>query len=715
MTLSATTATMVLLGGCGKEPVAEPMTVRTQDSASPEHVASPEGVTQPKASPNPEGTDKTEFFPLPNEDTGSSLQPEHDGLRGESTEPLDESSEPLDVLIRSEGSPGQPAIYPIPEDVIDPPWLESRRQAQLATVDELEVFCDFQFVDHIKDSGITFRNRIVEDVGKYYVAVHYDHGNGVAIADVDGDDLYDIYFTTQHGSNELWRNLGQAKFENITQLAGVAVADRISVTASFADIDNDGDPDLYVTTVRDGNLLFENDGAGHFVDVSQASQLDYRAHSSGATFFDFDRDGQLDVFLTNVGIYTTSEKRPGGDYKALPDAFAGHLKDRGEANVLFRNMGDNRFADVSEKMQPVDGSWSGDASPLDANGDGWPDLYILNMQGHDQYYENVQGERFVKKSRELFPQTPWGSMGIKVLDYDNDSNMDIFVTDMHSDMFKEIGPDEEELKSTYQYPNSFTQANGQSIWGNAFYRNDGAGQFEEISDQLGAENYWPWGVSAGDLNADGFLDLFVTASMNYPWRYGVNTVLLNNKGKNFHHSEFILGVEPRRQTAAPWFELDCSVADKDVHPMCDGRTGHFIVWGALGSRSSVVFDLDEDGDLDVVTNDFNSQPLVLISNLSNCKEIHFLKVKLRGTTSNRSGLGAAVTVSTDAQSYTQIHDGKSGYLSQSLCPLYFGLGDADSVDTIKVVWPSGIQQTLDGPQGINTTIEIVEEDDQPDA
>ena len=110
--------------------------------------------------------------------------------------------------------------------------------------------------------------------------MHYDHGNGVAVADVDGDGLDDLYFVTQVGANELWRNLGGGRFENVTAAAGVGVADAIGVTASFADIDNDGDPDLYVTTVRGGNVLFENDGNGAFRDISAASGLDYVGHSS---------------------------------------------------------------------------------------------------------------------------------------------------------------------------------------------------------------------------------------------------------------------------------------------------------------------------------------------------------------------------------------------------------------------------------------------------
>ena len=612
------------------------------------------------------------------------------------------------------------------------PWLEKRRQAQIAAASQMDVFHDFSFTDRVKESGITFRNRIVDDAGRSFVFAHYDHGNGIAIADVDKDGRPDIYFVTQVGGNELWRNLGGGRFENITSRARVAIKERISVTASFADIDNDGDADLYVTTVRGGNVLFENDGTGVFTDISADSGVGYKGHSSGAVFFDYNRDGHLDLFLVNVGLYTTDEvvkvvndSFTGSDrvqysyYRSTPDAFNRHTQpELSESSILFQNQGDNRFLDVTDQVGLKDASWSGAASPLDANRDGWPDLYLANMQGHDQYFENIEGRYFLKKSRQLFPATPWGTMGIKVFDFDNDGHMDIYLTDMHTDMWKHLDPFSE--KDKIPFPEEMADrdmlaTNGNHVWGNALFRNQGNGTFQEMSEQVNAENYWPWGLSVGDLNADGFEDVFITSCMNYGYRYGINSLLLNDQGRKFQDTEFLLGVEPRRggRTITPWFELDAAQADKD-HELVKkvrlrgAQVTRVVAWGALGSRSSVIVDLDSDGDLDIVTNDFNSEAMLLVSNLAERKEIHFLKIDLIGTKSNRDGLGARVTVRAGSATYTKVNDGQSGYLSQSLYPLYFGLGDAGSVDEVEVLWPSGEKQVIPGPVTAGSVLQVTE-------
>jgi enediyne biosynthesis protein E4 len=611
---------------------------------------------------------------------------------------------------RASGSPPVQVRYPDPD--IGVASLAARAKAQRDAVGAFNVDYDFQFSDRVAESGITFVNHVVEDAAIYYKPVHYDHGTGVAAADVDGDGLIDLYFVNQVGGSRLYKNLGGGKFRNITLEAGVGLANRISVAASFADIDNDGDQDLFVTTVREGNVLFENDGHGHFKDISKAAGVDHVGHSSGAVFFDYDNDGLLDLYLCNVGQYTNNNRRPNGAFVGLTDAFSGHLHpDRAETAILYKNMGHNRFKDVTAETGLGDAGWSGDASVADLNGDGFPDLFALNMQGSNHYYENQGGKRFADKTPQLFPRTSWGAMGIKFFDYDNDGRPDLFITDMHSDMSVEVGPDREKVKSRMEWTKDFLQGDETKyVFGNSFFHNLGNGRFEEVSDRLNAENYWPWGPSVGDLNADGWQDIFIASSMNYPWRYGINTLLLNNRGQKFLDSEFLLGIEPRRggRTHTRWFDVDCSAPNMAAQQGCKGQTGRITLMATLGTRSSVMLDIDGDGDLDIVTNEFNSAPQVLISNLSAKRPVHWLGVTLAGTSSNRNGLGAAVRVSSDGRVLTQWHDGKSGYLSQSVLPLYFGLDQATTVDRVEVDWPSGKKQVVTEGLRANSIVKITE-------
>ena len=605
---------------------------------------------------------------------------------------------------------GQELAQPKSQHEID--WLLRRKKEQEEQARDYKVFHDFKFADRLAESGITFQNSVADDAKGVHKGTHYDHGNGIAVADVDGDGLYDIYFVNQMGCNELWRNVGGGRFENITEKAGVGMCGQISVTGSFADVDNDGKPDLFVTTVRHGNHLFHNLGDGKFADITVQAGLNYSGHSAGAMFVDYNRDGLVDLFLSNIGRFTSDKIGKGGYYIGLADAFSGQLyPDRTEPCILYKNLGNNRFQDVTKASGITTCGWSGDASFVDLNNNGYPDLYILNMQGNDHFYENVHGDHFVDKTDQYFPKTPWGSMGIKFFDYNNDGLMDLYVTDMHSDMSHDLDYDaytQEKDKSTMAWSDSFLVGHEKSLFGNAFYKNLGNGKFAEISDQIGLESYWPWGVSVDDLNADGYQDIFITAGMAYPFRYGINSLLLNDAGKTFLNSEFILGVEPRRdnQTVMPWFDVDCDGQDF-IRPECQGHLGKFTILSSLASRSSAIFDLDGDGDLDIVTNEYGNHPQVLISDLAQRHKISYLKIKLVGTKSNREGLGARVTVSAGDLKITKVMDGKSGYLSQSDLPLYFGLGDATKVGSVEVLWPSGTQQTVPHAE-LNGTLEIVE-------
>src|SRR5262249_40219492 len=158
--------------------------------------------------------------------------------------------------------------------------------------------------------------------------------------------------------------------------------------------------------------------------------------------FDYNRDGLLDLYLTNVGRYTSNEKGKGDYYVGLADAFSGQLyPDRNEPGILYKNVGHGRFEDVTKTSRITVSGWSGDPTFVDLDDSGYPDLYILNMQGNNHFYVNFRGDHFADRTDQFFPKTPWGAMGIKFFDYDNDGLMDLMLTDMHSDMSHDLAYD----------------------------------------------------------------------------------------------------------------------------------------------------------------------------------------------------------------------------------------------------------------------------------
>jgi enediyne biosynthesis protein E4 len=566
------------------------------------------------------------------------------------------------------------------------------------------------FHDVLPKSGIDFRAE-EHEAEKFKVNL-YDHGSGVAVADYDGDGDDDVLFLNQLGGNGLFRNRGDGHFETVTGQAGpLALADRVCVGAAFGDYDNDGDQDLYITSTRGGNVLFENRGRGRYRDITDQAGVGLVAHSQTPAFFDYDNDGYLDLLVTNTGHWTLDQYDPLWEYYPGANAiwdYVFDVEDR-EFNVLFRNNRDGTFSDVTSEAGLSGKGWSGDVAVFDFDEDGDLDLLITNMFGMSQLYRNDGQGHFEDVTGDTLGKTSIGAIGSKAFDFNNDGRLDLFITDMHSDMwigfddrhlvqpdkkFHSIagpkdGADTEQRRFMLTLERRFREELGldfnQVLFGNSLFRNEGAGKFTEVSDGAGMETFWPWGLAVGDFNNDGYEDVFIAAGMGYPFFYWPNSLMLNNGDGTFSDRAAEVGVEPPRYGV---------LLDKRTKGRAAPRS----------SRCAAAADFDGDGRLDLMVNNFNDRPYYFKNQFP---ERHYVAFRLQGTRSNRDAIGAVVKLYRREQVLVRQVQCTGGYLSQSSKTLHFGLGADPVIDRVEIRWPSGVRQTTDAP-AIDQVTEIRE-------
>ncbi|HVA46662.1 MAG TPA: CRTAC1 family protein [Pirellulales bacterium] len=568
------------------------------------------------------------------------------------------------------------------------------------------------FRDVLPKSGIDFRMR--QQSAEQFKVNLYDHGCGVAVADYDGDGNDDVLFLKQFGDNGLYRNRGDGTFSKATSAAGpLALTDRMCVGAAFADYDNDGDQDLYVTSTRGGNVLFKNEGGGRFSDATELAGVALVAHSQTPAFFDYDNDGYLDLFVTNTARWTTDEYDEVGRYYPGAGFIWKHVFNLGdrEFNVLFRNNRDGTFTDVTGEAGLSGKGWSGDVAVFDFDEDGDIDLLVTNMFGTSQLYRNDGQGHFEDVTGETLGKTSMGGIGSKAFDFNNDGRLDLFITDMHSDMwigfddvrlvqpktkFRSIkGPDKAPETPQRAYMRTLERRFREQlgfdfdniIYGNTLFRNDGGGKFAEVSDAAGLETFWPWGIAVGDFDNDGYEDTFVPSGMGYPFFYWPNYLMMNNGDGTFRDRAAEEGIEPPREGTL----LPDRVRDREA---------------PRSSRCAATADFNGDGRLDLVVNNFNDRPYYFQNHFP---DRHYVSFRLRGVRSNRDAIGAVVRLQLGKQTLVRQVQCAGGYLSQSSKTLHFGLGDAERLERVEIRWPSGIRQTL-GPLEVDRIHDVTESD-----
>jgi enediyne biosynthesis protein E4 len=565
------------------------------------------------------------------------------------------------------------------------------------------------FTECAEPSGLNFKMAFLPgEQGENFKVNLYDHGCGIVVGDYDADGHDDVLLLNQLGSNGLFRNRGDGTFVDVTHdHPALALADRICVGGAFGDYDNDGDQDIYITSSRGGNVLFENTGAGSFHDITAKAGVSCVAHSQTAAFFDYDNDGDLDLFVTNTAKWTSDALDDRGNYYLGPKILWEyvHGPEDLEANVLFRNNGDRTFSNATRDAGLEGQGWSGDVAVFDFDEDGDVDIFVTNMFGMSQLYANDGHGRFADVTRETLRRTSYGAIGCKVFDYDNDGKLDLFLADMHSDMWMEphekglIEPrkkyryvlgrqpeiDPARLESEAQWVERMRVDYDAVLFGNSLFHNDGQGKFTEVSDAAGMETFWPWGVAVGDFDNDGYQDAYLPSGMGYPYFYHPSYLMMNNGDGTFQDE----------------------AAGRGMEPPPGGRFLDELIGGKKAARSSrcaATADFDADGRLDLVVNNFNDRAFYFKNEFA---KQNFAKFRLVGTRSNRDAIGAVVKLFCGPKILVRQVQCSGGYLSQSTKTLHFGLGDCQRIDRAEIRWPSGVRQRLDSLR-INELTEVRE-------
>ena len=549
-----------------------------------------------------------------------------------------------------------------------------------------------------RETGIGFENTLTPDLDNNIFEYDYFYnGGGVAAADFNNDGLTDLFFSGNQVAGKLYLNAGGFRFTDATEAAGIRTTGWCT-GVSAADVNGDGWPDLYVSHAglnHTPNQLFINagkqpGGAVKFTEQAAAYGLDYRGFSTQAAFLDYDRDGDPDLYLLN---HFHEKKNPNYPKTKVRDGSAP------SSDRLYRNNGDNTFTEVSRESGITGEGYGLGIAVADLNLDGWPDVYVANDFAYDDLvYINNRDGTFTEKAGDYLEHTSRFSMGCDIADFNNDLRPDIFVADMLPDDNKRqklmsIGINNDvfnfSLAQGYlpQYSRNALQLhNG--------LKPDGNASFSEIGQLAGVyKTDWSWSALFADLDNDGWKDLFVSNGIPRDITNLDFTAYRSNQVSRAGYDYLAVKKQLLER------EKSLEPVDKPNFAFQNNRDLTFAdrsrAWGldAKGfSNGAALADLDNDGDLDLVTNNLNAPPFVFRNTRERLPGNHYLSIRLTGRFA--PGTRVKLTHGTNTQSIE--HHVHRGFQSTQEDRIHVGLGPDSVVDRLEVTWPDGRSQQLAG-------------------